>query len=346
MKFLSSVKLLIWLFAVIILIAIIGSVIPQGLPPQEYLQNYPESTYRLLSSLGFTDIFHSGYFILLLIALTLNVIACNIKRLRLGRKSFGFIITHLSVIVILFGASIGAVFGEKGFMQIYEGETSDCFAPNGKMRCLPFKISLEDFILERYGNGDSPTLTASITDEGKAYSFPADIGVEHKAGSNSYYLKILRYIPDFVIDAESKQAYSRSYEPRNPAVLVHIKGPQGEEDRWVFAHFPDMIQGKDGNIKLSYRWASQRIKEFKSKLAVIEGDKVVLKKTIEVNSPLRYKGYTFYQASYDPEENRWTGLQVVKDPGVGIVYIGFVMLMAGVLQMLGIEPFLKRKAKS
>lgn len=345
MKFLSSVKLLIWLLAIIILVAIIGSVIPQGLSAEEYLHNYPPSLSRIILSLGLTNVFHSWYFIFILMTLTLNVLACNIKRLKLKAKSFGFIITHLSIVVILLGASLGAVFGEKGFMQIYEGEAKECFAPNGKMGCLPFRIALEDFILEKYETENVPTLTASLTDEGKTYSFPVDISVEHKVGTNSYFLKVLRYIPDFVIDATTKEAYSRSDEPRNPAILVHIKGPQGEEDRWAFARFPDMIHGRDENIKLSYQWAPVRVKEFKSKLAVIEGDKVVLKKTIEVNDPLRYKGYTFYQASYDPEENRWTGLQVVKDPGVGIIYIGFIMLMGGVVQMLGIEQFLKKKGR-
>ncbi len=345
MRFLSSVKLLIWLLAIIILLAIVGSVVPQGLSAEEYLHNYPPSLSRIILSLGLTNVFHSWYFILILMTLTLNVLACNIKRLKLKTKSFGFTITHLSIVVILLGASLGAIFGEKGFMQIYEGEAKECFTPNGKMKCLPFRIALEDFILEKYEGANPPALTALVINENITSTFPADLNVEHKLGTNSYYLKILRYLPDFVMDAATKEAYSRSDEPRNPAILVRIKGPQGEEDRWTFARFPDMIQGKDENIKLSYQWAPIRVKEFKSKLAVIEGDKVVLKKTIEVNDPLRYKGYTFYQASYDPEENRWTGLQVVKDPGVGIVYLGFIMLMAGVVQMLGIEPLLKKKIK-
>jgi cytochrome c biogenesis protein len=40
-------------------------------------------------------------------------------------------------------------------------------------------------------------------------------------------------------------------------------------------------------------------KEYRSKLTVIENDVEVLTKEIEVNSPLKYKGITFYQSSYE-----------------------------------------------
>ena len=40
-------------------------------------------------------------------------------------------------------------------------------------------------------------------------------------------------------------------------------------------------------------------KEYRSTLTVLEDGKEVLKKDIEVNSPLSYKGITFYQSSYE-----------------------------------------------
>jgi cytochrome c biogenesis protein len=43
---------------------------------------------------------------------------------------------------------------------------------------------------------------------------------------------------------------------------------------------------------------TRRPKDYKSGLTVLEGDRVVLTKTIEVNDPLDYGGYRFFQASY------------------------------------------------
>jgi len=41
------------------------------------------------------------------------------------------------------------------------------------------------------------------------------------------------------------------------------------------------------------------VKEYKSHLTVLEDGKEILKRFIEVNSPLTYKGITFYQSSYE-----------------------------------------------
>jgi cytochrome c biogenesis protein len=40
------------------------------------------------------------------------------------------------------------------------------------------------------------------------------------------------------------------------------------------------------------------VKDWKSELTIIEGDKPVLRKSIEVNHPLSYKGFVFYQSGY------------------------------------------------
>ena len=65
-------------------------------------------------------------------------------------------------------------------------------------------------------------------------------------------------------------------------------------------------------------------------------------KTIEVNNPLRYKGYSFYQYDYDHRELRYTVLQVVKDPGVPSVYVGFVLLMLGLTLTFVVVPLTKQ----
>lgn len=80
--------------------------------------------------------------------------------------------------------------------------------------------------------------------------------------------------------------------------------------------------------------APPQIKDFKSKLEIIEGDSVVLTKTIEVNDPLIYKGWTIYQADYNPDDLAWSGLYIKKDPGIGIVYTGFILLIAGIACIL------------
>jgi cytochrome c biogenesis protein ResB len=47
---------------------------------------------------------------------------------------------------------------------------------------------------------------------------------------------------------------------------------------------------------------------------------------IRMNEPLRHAGYTFYQASFDPNDPRVSVLQVVKNPGWLTPYISCVLV--------------------
>jgi len=60
------------------------------------------------------------------------------------------------------------------------------------------------------------------------------------------------------------------------------------------------------------------VKDWKSELTIIEADKPVLQKSVEVNHPLSYKGFVFYQSGYgsdweNPELQVW--LRKKSDPG-------------------------------
>jgi cytochrome c biogenesis protein ResB len=154
------------------------------------------------------------------------------------------------------------------------------------------------------------------------------VGKKYPIGGTYLALQILRYLPDFYL--KDKNAGTRSDVPNNPAVLVRIYKNRTVEDRWVFEKFPGFFEGKDKDIELLYKWQGQ-IKDFKSKLEVIDGAKAVRTATIEVNHPLKFGGYTFYQSRYDLEQLNWTGLEVVKDPGVPFVYAGFILLNIGII---------------
>lgn len=199
---LSSIKTAVILLSLIILICAIGTFIPQDLPHYGY------------------DIYHSWWFIVLLILLWCSIFICTLKRLKFKPQAFPVIITHLGLLIILAGAFVTGILGEKGFMIIYEKHNQDTYIDaDNKFKTLDFKIYLDDFSL----------------------------------------------------------------------------------------------------------------KDFRSKVVILNQDKEILKETIEVNRPLRYKGYSFYQSSYDQDNFKWTGLDVVRDPGVPFVWCGFILLNLGVI---------------
>ena len=80
--FFCSLKLSISLLILLAVTSIIGTVIPQ-LPnvPPEYLQSLSSGKLFLYKNLGFFNMYHSWWFMLLLYLLTVNLVACSIKRL-------------------------------------------------------------------------------------------------------------------------------------------------------------------------------------------------------------------------------------------------------------------------
>ena len=56
-----------------------------------------------------------------------------------------------------------------------------------------------------------------------------------------------------------------------------------------------------------------------------------LSKTISMNHPLTYRGYTLFQSSFAEGEVETTILSVRKDPGTPVVYTGFITVVVGIL---------------
>jgi cytochrome c biogenesis protein len=69
----------------------------------------------------------------------------------------GVYITHFSILVILIGAIIGIFFGFKGHLNLPEGSISDAaYSDTGKVIPLGFEIRCDDFDVKFYGRSDMP----------------------------------------------------------------------------------------------------------------------------------------------------------------------------------------------
>ncbi|MBA7703991.1 Cytochrome c biogenesis protein Ccs1 [subsurface metagenome] len=116
-----------------------------------------------------------------------------------------------------------------------------------------------------------------------------------------------------------------------PALEVIIARPDGSQlKRYVFEPSQGYMYSED-NFQLSYQ---RMVSDYISELQIIENDKVVAEKNIEVNHPLKFGGYHFYQSSYDAEAGQYTVLEVVSDSGLNLVYAGYLMLCVGVFWQL------------
>lgn len=79
-KFFSSVKLAVVLLIILAIVSVIGTVIQQNESPEKYLAEYSQSTVQLFETIGFFDMYHTWWFVLLLFLLTANLTVCTLDR--------------------------------------------------------------------------------------------------------------------------------------------------------------------------------------------------------------------------------------------------------------------------
>ncbi len=347
---LASVKFAVVLVAVIALACIIGTVLPQGSEVGRYLSKHPLAADRmkLFGALGLTNVFYSWWFIGLLCVLAASIATCSMRRFATMRRTAGYarvralgsMLTHISMLLILAGGVIRGVWGEKGYLELREGQTATQFIESRGVKALPFAVHLSKFEIETYEQKPDDQLVVRWGESGRQAVLPVKLGVEQTF--EDFKITVLRYVPDFAVDMQTREVASRSSRPNNPAILVAVNGPTYQNHRWLFARFPDFDHGGASPLQMVYvaKPTGGAIKSFKSTLRFDQRDT-----TIEVNRPFSYQGYTFYQSGYDPNDLSYTSLQVVKDPGVPVVYAGFGLMIAGLFIVFYLNPWLHGRAR-
>lgn len=220
---------------------------------------------------------------------------------------------------------------EKGTLNIYDPTKE-----------LPFYIGLKDFRMEYY----QPVYLYILTRKGQHWKIPVEVGKEFPLGDEAGTIKIVKTFENFKIGMEDGKSvpFDDPSPGMNPALEVQITKPGGQAaTQYVFERFPGHSHGQD-KLLLSYR---RVISDYISELQIVEGDKVVAEKDIEVNHPLHFRGYHFYQSSWDDKAGQFTILQVVSDTGLYVVYAGYWMLCIGIIWHMWLRHIFSRfKAKS
>jgi len=154
-----------------------------------------------------------------------------------------------------------------------------------------------------------------------------------------------------------------NYNPGAALPALHVRLRRGQEEREDVLAVDARSTVKDGYdwwaldalypSKSAWRWAGSPClllenprfgmngaKDFYSRLVAIRDDRELpeTEKVIEVNDPLHYGGYHFYQNDYDKSAWRYSIIGVVRDSGLWVVYAGFILLMAGSAAHFWLRP--------
>ena len=172
----------------------------------------------------------SWWFETLLALIAVNVTASVLLRYPFSKKLTGFVVTHVSILVVLAGALMTAQLAVDGTVGITEGETSDMVILRDASMLLvsdpespaPLQVDLTDDTFSGFEIVDQPNVP------------PATLG--------NAQVNIERYVPD----SEWVRQVLEDNDPRLPAAIqVRLSSPDSEETDWVFADHPTQAGQQD-----------------------------------------------------------------------------------------------------
>lgn len=321
----------------------IGTLIPQNLTPEKYQATFSPTALQIFQKLGFFNLFHSNWFVMLMVLLGVNTAACLYTRIANNSiKNFpwGAIISHCAFLIILLGGVVSGLLGQRGVLALTVGQTDCCVPPmaDGNPTIhLPFQVKLTNFNVEYYDVGKHYVHVNHIK-EGWKEVVEVEPGKNYKV-KEKVQISVLSYLPDFRLEKDDKTGvmtpHSISSYPNNPALELEVIASPAHRV-WLFANYPDfghsLNKTASEGLHLLYQYIPGKIKQFKSDLEILStGEKSEKLASVEasVNHPFKYGGYTFYQSGYDPQNPNFSSFQVTKDPGTPIVYAGFFLLPFG-----------------
>ena len=300
--------------------------------------------------------------------LLINLVIAHMQRFKLTSQKAGLFLIHAGLILLLVGEGLTGLFAEESMMSIDEGSSSNysedirhtelafvdgsdektetvTVIPESRLRksnliqdpLLPFDVKVDRYfknsVMERNPKGqgfvakEAPEISGTSTQEG-AIDMPTALVTLYRKGSTEEVGSFTTSVwlqSQTQLEAEGKKyAMSLRFERNYKPFTMHLKD-------FRFDRYP----------------GTQIPKNFSSTVQLVDPTNNVDREVkIWMNHPLRYRGETYYQASYKPDESG-TVLQVVQNPSWLLPYISCVVVTLGLILQFGISlaRSLKRRKK-
>ncbi len=337
LSLLAQASTIFYIMPPLMAVLIIGTIAQQSIGLYDAQQKYFATLFFWFGYLPFPG----GYLLIGILSLTLLIKFIGYSDWS-GKKS-GIILTHLGVLILLFGGLLTALTQNESYMAIPEGSETPyiydyhatelvAFKDNRKtpLDSLPFSFK----ILKSCDN-----CTINKREEiGNPYDLPTQS-----------FAKFMALTP-------KKRALQA--EANLSGLTARITGTDNEQDGLyiAFQAMPKPIEINTGghNYKIIYgkkqtllpfsirlndftkdtHPGSPMARGYSSTITLIDGN-VEWPFKISMNEPLRYKGYTFYQSSFEQTPSaEITILSVVENKGRLFPYIGTLIIALGLIMHL------------
>jgi len=371
-KFLTSMRLTVVCLGLGVVLVFIGTLaqVDEGL---YQAQSRYFRSWLITRPLNWPIVFPGGY--LLGLVLLVNLVAAHAKRFQLTRKKTGLFMIHIGIVLLLLGQLLTDMLSRESAMRLVEGQSknySESFQGN-ELALVDSSdpqsdtvISIPDAVLAENREVRVPQTSLKL----RVKNYWRNCMLSTNAGPIAVKADATKGIGGEGVYVFPMPETAKSEERSMPGAVVEVVGPEGSLGSWLVSPYieePQRFSFGDKTYHLALRFTrhyepfnihlvkfshdkyrgTDIPKNFSSRIRVQNPgtgeDREVL---IYMNSPLRYKGETFYQGSFDKFDPRVSILQVVHNPSWLTPYLSCILVGAGlVVQFLThLVGFIKKRS--
>ena len=323
-KWLGGIPLGLCLIFAIALLSLVGGIVPQKAAE-------PGSLSALL---GLNQIFSSWPFALTILLFLGNLgLSLSWRLVPFKLKNLQFILFHAGFWIALSCGIFGAPDLQRLVMKVDEGRESNIgySMESEAPQQLPFSVFLHDFSLEEYPPQlflFDPQSGQPLIELSKATTLVKK-GV--KASWKGVTVEVLDFIP-YALPGKNGIPEAADRAAGIAFAKVKISSNGAPVEGWISTGSPMLKPWALPCNKLFLLMTAGSPKAFLSEVTVHDGKGTQTKATLEVNHPITFMGWKIYQMGYDNQAGRWSQyslIEVIHDPWLPAVYLGFFMIMAG-----------------
>ncbi len=347
---LAHPKILFWVLPFMILVLVIGTVSQKEFgilaAQEEYFSSYFYTLGLIPLPGGVT----------LMMVLGVNLLAKFLFKSHWSLAKAGTIITHFGVLVLIFGGAVTCITAKEGYLIVAEGETSDVVEDyhermvvirNGNhiIYQIPFDHLQDGFKISPAGTDFIVTITKACSNcgitrrpvsEQDGWTSPGKFMRLDPKPSDPQDEKNMAGI-EFMVSGAGPDMDGRYLTfdkfPKPPQIEVPVQNGSSliytiavERKKRIL---PFSISLK--SFKQDFHPGTDMARSYQSSVMVTDGDES-WPTLIQMNEPLRYRGYTLYQSSFDVTGNKpYTVLTVVENKGRIFPYLSTLIIALGLI---------------
>ncbi|HRT06915.1 MAG TPA: cytochrome c biogenesis protein ResB [Candidatus Paceibacterota bacterium] len=301
-------------------------------------------------------IFPGGY--LVGTVLLINLIAAHIQRFELSRKKIGLFLVHSGLILLLVGQLLTDLLSQESMLHLREGETKNYTEADTDVELAIADVTDRDS--DKVVAIDYRRLLKPNPIQHEALPFAVEVRkfyvnsvlADRAKDAKEPPPATMGFGPQLVV--EEKPPVTAMDKRNVPSAVIELRSGGNSLGTWLVSGYinqPQRFTHEGRTYELSLRrtrlykpYSIQLLdfrhdvypgtdipKNFSSRVRVMRPDtgedREVL---IYMNNPLRYAGETYYQASFDTD-NEGTILQVVRNPSWLAPYFACILVSAGLI---------------